>query len=338
MRHSTAVLSGTPVRLADLRFPTGRVLIHRTRLAYIHLDNLLHFAKIDRDGRVDAFLAAYLPNEAAIVFFQRGEAVNAVALTQQERSAVSIGDAIRAMKQERERSELVYAEAPAEQLRWMFHAGSAPIELVPVDAKAPARLFETLARERFTGVIELIVDGRVNYVGMDAGKFAAGYFAEKPAEIPVSAWIEQIFAPHPDGALPTVIAGKFLAGDTIPVQAAPALLDALREVFWRLAEHAEREAPQDGMKRALKLRDTIASEHPLLAAVSVPRDAAITVGVVTPQDATEGLAAWARQLLEQLEVVAPGAAPEVLRGATKDHRYLLQGAGFFGQLPWTVTW
>ena len=51
MRSSTAQLVDTPVRLADLRFPATQVHVHRTRLAYIHLDNLLHFGKIDRDGR-----------------------------------------------------------------------------------------------------------------------------------------------------------------------------------------------------------------------------------------------------------------------------------------------
>lgn len=338
MRPSTAVLSGTPVRLSDLRYPAERVLIQRTRLAYIHIDNLLHFAKIDRDGRVDAYALAYLPNEAAIVFFSGGQPVNAIALTAHDRAAVPIDRAIAEMKQEMERGELHYATAPADLLRWMFHAGTAPLTPVAVDQAAPARLFETLQADGFTGVVEFIVDGRVNYLRLEGGRFADGYFADKPADTPVSAWIEQILAPHPDGSRPTVVAGSFQPGETLPAQAAPALLDALREVFWRLTEHAEREAPQSGQKRALKLRDTVANQYPLLAAVSVPRDAELKVGVVTPEDVTAGLAAWARKLLEELEVVAPGAAPEVLRGATKDHRFLLQGAGFFGHLPWTVTW
>jgi len=41
MRASTARLTNSPVRLADLQFPQVSRLIHRTRLAFIHLDNLL---------------------------------------------------------------------------------------------------------------------------------------------------------------------------------------------------------------------------------------------------------------------------------------------------------
>lgn len=338
MRQSSAILSGTQVRLTDLRFPGGRVLIQRTRLAYIHLDNILNFAKFDRDGRVDAYLAAYLPDEVAIVFFRGGQVVTAVALSHRDRAAVPIANAVSEMRTEFERGEVVFAEAPAELLTWMYWAGVAPVQLLPVDQRDPASLFTRLQRDQFNGIVEFIVDGRVSYLRLEAGRFTTGYFAEKPDDMPVSGWIEQLLRPHPDGARPTVVAATFLAGDGLPEQASLALLEAAREVFWRLAEHAEREAPKAGMNRALKLRDVVVQSHPPLAAVSVARDQSLTGDVMTPEDVTTGLAQWTRELLQQLEVVAPGAAPDVLRAATKDHRFLLQRAGFYGQLPWTVAW
>lgn len=338
MRHSTAILSGTAVRLADLRFPAGRQLICRTRLPYIHLDNLLNFAKIDRDGRVDAFLAAYLPDEVALIFFQQGQAVNAVALTPRDRAPIAIADALGLMRKHAERSELVFCEAPFEQLVWMYHAGVAPLQPIPVDQKNPATMFAALQAERFTGLVEFLVDGRVNYLKLADGRFTSGYFAEKPADTPVAAWIEQLLKPHADGSRPAVVAGAFQPGADLPEQASAALLEAAREVFWRLAEHAEREAPQSGLKRALQLRDAVAVKHPPLASVSVPRDQPLSAAVMTPAEVTTGLALWSRKLLEQLEVVAPGAAPDILKGATKDYRFLLQRAGFYGHLPWTVSW
>jgi hypothetical protein len=39
-----------------------------------------------------------------------------------------------------------------------------------------------------------------------------------------------------------------------------------------------------------------------------------------------------------LEVIAPGVAARVLRDAARDHRYVLQRAGFFTHLPWSVHW
>ena len=338
MRQSSAILSGTPVRLTDLRFPGGRVLIHRTRLAYVHLDNVLNFAKFDRDGRVDAYLAAYLPDEVAIVFFRNGQVVTAVALSHRERAAVPIANTVREMRTEFERGEVVFAEAPAELLTWMYWAGVAPVQALPVDQREPAKIFTRLQRDQFSGILEFIVDGRVSYIRLEAGRFTTGYFAEKPDDVAVPVWIERLLAPHADGAMPSVVVGTFPVGEGIPEQASLPLLEAAREVFWRLAEHAEREAPQAGLKRALKLRDAVAASHPPLVAVSVPRDQPLTGDVMTPQDVTTGLAQWTRQLLEQLEVVAPGAAPAVLQAATKDHRFLLQRAGFYGQLPWTVTW
>jgi hypothetical protein len=34
----------------------------------------------------------------------------------------------------------------------------------------------------------------------------------------------------------------------------------------------------------------------------------------------------------------PGTAPKVLKDATREHRYVLQAAGFYSRLPWQVTW
>src|SRR2546428_3840401 len=77
MRASTARQTNSPVRLADLQFPQVNRLIHRTRLAFIHLENLLAYAKRDRDGRIDGYLAAHLPDECVLLFFRKGEADNA---------------------------------------------------------------------------------------------------------------------------------------------------------------------------------------------------------------------------------------------------------------------
>src|SRR5207247_2845280 len=86
MRASTARLTNSPVRLADLQFPQVNRLIHRTRLAFVHLDNLLAYAKRDRDGRIDGYLAAHLPDECVLLLFRKGEAVNAASLSTAGRS------------------------------------------------------------------------------------------------------------------------------------------------------------------------------------------------------------------------------------------------------------
>ena len=80
MRASTAVLTDTTIRLWDLAFPYGQALVARTRAPYIALDDLITFSKQDRDGKVDAYLAAYLPDELVLLFFVGGELVNAALL------------------------------------------------------------------------------------------------------------------------------------------------------------------------------------------------------------------------------------------------------------------
>ena len=80
MRASTAVLTDTSIRLWELAFPRGQVLLGRTRAAYVALDSLIAFSKQDRDGKVDAYLAAYLPDEVVLLFFLGGDLANAAML------------------------------------------------------------------------------------------------------------------------------------------------------------------------------------------------------------------------------------------------------------------
>jgi hypothetical protein len=147
MRASTARLTNSPVRLAELRFPQVNRLIHRTRLAFIHLDNLLAFAKRDRDGRVDGYITAHLPDECLLLFFRKGEAVNAACMDTGGRKVVTITEALRRMRAEIERGELTYCAAPMEQLAWMYQSCAGSVAPRLVDAQQPEALFPVLAEE-----------------------------------------------------------------------------------------------------------------------------------------------------------------------------------------------
>jgi hypothetical protein len=75
-----------------------------------------------------------------------------------------------------------------------------------------------------------------------------------------------------------------------------------------------------------------------LALLSVPRGTDTPDSVVRPEELSTALTDWALQLLEGAEVMMPGTATKILKEATREHRYVLQAAGFYGRLPWQVTW
>ena len=180
MRASTARLMNSPVRLADLTFPQVNRLIHRTRLAFIHLDNLLAFAKRDRDGRVDGYITAYLPDECLLLFFRKGEAMNAASLHTTGRQVVTITEALKRMRAEVERGELAYSAAPMEQLAWMYQSCAVPVEMRTVDPSDPGAFFAAFARDTVSGILELTSNARVSYVRFDAGRYHSGYFCDRP--------------------------------------------------------------------------------------------------------------------------------------------------------------
>jgi hypothetical protein len=338
MRASAARLAETSVRLADLVFPSSRVQIQRTRLAFIHLDHLLHFAKIDRDGRVDGYVVTYLPDEVALLFFKRGEVMSAVTFTEAGRSVVSIDSVLRNMRRETERGELAFCDAPMEQLCWMYHSCATPVVPKPVDAKQPETIFPALQHEHASGVLELIANGRVNYFRFDEGRFVNGYFSGKPDEMTIAQHVESLFRPAPDGAKPSVAASVFHPDGDLPEQASGAMIQSYRELFWRILAVAEQQVPGEGQPRGLKVRDALAQGSGPLAAVGAPLDQEPVEVVARPDQVAQALADWTKQLLEQLEVIAPGVAPTVVREATRENRFALQKAGFYKELPWTVSW
>ncbi len=338
MRLSAVRLAETKVRLADLMFPSERVQIHRTRLAFIHLDNLLHFAKIDRDGRVDGYLVAYLPDEVAVLFFKRGEVMTAVAYTEGGRTVASIGSVLRALREEMERGELAFCDAPMEQLAWMYHSCAGAREPKFVDPQHPENLFPALQHERFTGVLELISNGRVSYFRFDDGRFVKGYFSGKPEDATIGQYVESLFRPGPDGARPPVAASVFKPDGELPEQASPAMIQSYRELFWRILAVAEQQVPGEATQRGVKVRDALARGAGPLGAIGAPLDQVSTEVVARPDQLTQGLADWTRQLLQQLEIIAPGVAPAIIREGTREHRFVLQKAGFYQTLPWTVSW
>jgi len=338
MRASTARLTNSPVRLADLQFPQVSRLIHRTRLAFIHLDNLLAYAKRDRDGRIDGYLAAHMPDECVLLFFRKGEAVNAASLHTAGRQVITITEALKRMRTEVERGDLTYCAAPMEQLAWMYAACSGAYQPRVIDVKEPEKFFPLLQQEKVTGVLELIANGRVSYLKFDQGKYLSGHFCDKPDNVPPARYLESLFDAGPGGATPAMCAGTFPAADDLPAQAATALVSTYRELYWRIVDAVDREFPGEARRRAQKVTAAIVDTHQALALLSVPRGTDTPDAVVRPEELSIALTDWALQLLEGAEVMMPGTAMKVLKDATREHRYVLQAAGFYGKLPWRVTW
>src|ERR1041384_7091466 len=209
MRASTARLMNSPVRLADLTFPQVNRLIHRTRLAFIHLDNLLAFAKRDRDGRVGGSTPAYLPEECLLLFFRKGEAVNAASLHTSGREVVTITEALKRMRAEVERGELAYCAAPMEQLAWMYQSCAVPVEMRSVDPPEPRTSFAGFARAQTSGTLELTSNAHVSYVRCDGARYASGYFCDKPETMGIPKFLEGQFHAGAGGQAPVLTAAVF---------------------------------------------------------------------------------------------------------------------------------
>lgn len=338
MRSSSARLLHSSVRISDLAYPASSLLVARCRAVFVHLDNLLTFAKADRDGRVDGYLAGYLPEELVLLFFRKGEVISAGRIAADERRVIPVPEALRRLRSDPERSEICYATASAEQLNWMYAACAGPAPLRFVDVRQPEQLFPVLASEEFTGVLEFISQGRVNYLSFEQGKFVRGYLCDRPPGGSVVRYVESLFDLRADGT-PPAIAGSLIAdlGD-IPAQAPVAQVRAYRDLFRRISQAVEEELPEEGKRKNERASVAVAATFPvfMVLAGSDPNDEPTVP--VSAEALTESFADWTTRVLGDVEIVAPGTASRLVRDATRDQRFVLQAAGYYDKLPWKINW
>jgi hypothetical protein len=220
----------------------------------------------------------------------------------------------------------------------MYQSCAAPLQPRALDPQEPGTFFPLLKQEHVTGVVELISDGRVSYLRFEGGRFIDGYFCDKPADVAVAKFLEMQFQPDAAGHAPALSAVLFPAVAELPAQAPNSLINTYRELYWRIADEVEKELPGQGQRRAQKVCTGIMGTHKALALLSAPRGVDTPEAVVQPEELASALSDWSLQLLEGVEVMMPGTAPRILKEATKEHRYVLESAGFYGHLPWRLAW
>jgi hypothetical protein len=142
------------VRLASVRFPYARVLLPRTRLAYVHLRNLLTDAKRDRAARVSGYVMVWLPDELVTLYLQQGELANATTYDGKAHAVVPIATAIGKVPPEPEYGEICFHEAEDEQLSCMFTGQTVGPDGWPAELRIgdPNVLFAYLMSTTFDGM------------------------------------------------------------------------------------------------------------------------------------------------------------------------------------------
>ncbi len=327
-----------PLPAATLHYPHDRVLLSRTRLAYVHLRNLLTDAKRDRAARVYGFVAVWLPEELLLLYLQEGEVVNATAtLDGLQFRSLSIAEGIAMVPSAAELGEICFYEADDEQLATMYWSQvlvpvSWPSELNVRDADG---VFAFLHATMHDGVVEVHADdGGVNYGIVRDGKIVRGYFADytgAPAEIQLTALLAggRITERRKTRLWPLP--------PPLPVQAPPAMIQAYRDLMAALVKRLVDSGVDGAPSVTESTRQQLVDRHPCLERFSLthphPRDP-----VTETPALSSAIGAWIGELLW---TVAPpdGLTPERLVGElTRERRHVFQSAGLFEALPWKIEW
>lgn len=319
-----------------LRYPYKRVLLQRTRLAYVHLQNLLTDAKRDRSARVYGYVAVWLPEELITLYLEEGEVVNATTTEDGVRfEPIAISDAVHRVPNSAEYGSVCFHEATDELMDQMYatqtgtpRAWPRELDLSDVDALL-AFLYATM----HDGTVEAQVDGAVHYVVIASGKPVRGYFSDGQPGDPV-AHLRSVVAPVAHAAPPVL--RLWPRAEALPAQATPALIQSYRDLIVALTEQMGAVGVADAPRVVETARRKMVKPYPLLERFS-PALATARDPVADPSVLTRALGAWVGEAL--VAVVPAGEDPAaVLREVTSARRHLYQAAGLFDALPWKMQW
>jgi hypothetical protein len=324
-----------PAIVAGLKYPNSRVLLPRTRLAYVHLRNLLTDAKRDRAARVSGYVAVWLPEEFVVLYLQRGEVVNATIMDKAGWRSLAISAALERIPAEPEYGEICFHEAEEEQVSAMFAAQTTAPDSWPADLnlKDPAALFPFLMSIMFDGMLEIDADGAVNYLVFHAGAVDRAYLAI-PATGSIVERVAKLFAPGSK-----VTDGKFRrwhAVSPLPHQAPPALMQAYRELGNALVQRLVKDGRDSAPAIAEHARTNLLPKHPELEGFSIGKAKPAKEPVTDTAKLTVAVASW---LSEVMWATADheGTPPEtLLKELTWERRHMFQSAGFYDKMPWKV--
>lgn len=321
---------------AKLRFPHGRVLLARTKLAYVNLRNLIGDAKRDRTARVAGYVQIWLPDDLIVLFLREGEVRTAASVTANGAEAIPIGEALARVPAEPEFGEICFHEAAPELLACIYRALLAPDTPWPpgLSAADPRVLFPHLRDTKFSGVVEVVSRDATNYLLLRDGLIEQIYLADDDG----SGRTEQLNRLF--GAPPTRSRARVRGWPgpvALPTQAPPALVGAYRELVTRL--YAELAAAGVTAAPAIgeRARETLVERHPSLRSFA-DGGSPVNDPAEEEDEVTSAVAAWVTETVREALEGDDAAATRVLTAAARDRRHMLNAAGFLSSLPWDLRW
>jgi hypothetical protein len=323
----------TPVKAPGVRFPYGRVLLPRTRLAYVNLHNLLNDAKRDRSARVSGYVAVWLPDEFIVLYLHKGEVVNAVRNDGDAYRVEAIGSAVNRIPSGPEFGEICFHEAEPEQLGCMFMAQTIvadgwPRELAVQDPKV---LFPYLMATTFDGVVSIEGEGAANFLLFRDGSVDSAYVAAAQGGTLVQR-VSSLFARDRRG----ISVRRWNRRAELPEQAPPALVSAYRELMASLVARVIAAGGQSAQTVAEAARQSLLPRHSALAAFAFGPVKSMPEPVADAGELTAAVASWIQEFMWAAATLDTSSPEQILRDVAWERRHLFQSAGLFDRIPWKV--
>ena len=319
---------------AALHFPHSRVLLARTRLAYVHLRNLLTDAKRDRGARISGYVAVSQLDELVLFYLLSGEVANATLTDTHGSRAIPIASALEKVPHEPEYGECCFHEAALEDLACIFASRTVATDPWPsgMNASDATVLFPYLASTTFDGFIEIVANDHVNYLVLQNGAVARAFLSSHSIGTVVER-VAKLFSR--EGRVGELRVSRWAPPTPVPTQAPHALVQAYRDLVCALVSRVAERGQEDAPALAERARLMLAPKHPVLDAFTITgRPAADPVA--DTRELTGGVAAWIREVLWTAKGADDAPPEDLFRELTYERRHIFQSAGLFDQMPWKV--
>lgn len=329
------------------------MLLPRTRLAYVHLRNLFTDARRDRSARVFGYVCVWLPEEFLLFFLQEGEIVNVTASPDGQRfHPIAVADAIAKVPREAEYGEVCFHEADDELLALIYWSQVLEPVAWPHDLSQdnPDAVLGFLNATMHDGVLEVMSDEGRSYAIVRGGRIARGYFCDDGFGEASDQMRALLAAPDK-----WVRARLWPVPPPLPHQAAPALIQAYRDVMTNAVRRLITSGVPNAAAVAEQARRHLIPQHPALERMTVTLEAAATSGsaittmgygrpatstvrdpIAETRAISAAIGAWLSEILWTSPPANGTPVERFLEDLLRERRHMFQGAGLFDALNWKL--
>ncbi len=323
-----------------MRLPRTNIFIENVNLLYIDIQKIVQLSQTDRRAKIDGYLSVIYPGVQDIIFFRKGEMINAGTFSGQDKNPVSVFKALEKMKLKEDDGALFYSEVEEELLRLLIAIFYIEPKHKNLSSKYTniRKLFEVIQKNKFEGFLEFNINNGLNFIEFSGEVLGGAYFCddvEEPLSEVLSRGDDQMIIESVISLIENhdteVLVNIYNKVDEFNVQISPAQIQLLEKAVNSIIEGVSKAIGVANTVDYMKLSlEEVTVKYPFLKDVSLTENTCVLEKVFAePEMFIKSIAEWINNFIDKASLSLGEKTFEITFTCIKDMRFALEKLHFF---------